>query len=85
VALLYRNGSEILIEWKQWKEKVWQPCPFHITDKTKCNARLCPCDLLLVNQWVNGVSGYLGTVKLVKCLHSRNGNGSQNAKAPKKG
>jgi hypothetical protein len=75
VAEPYRNGSETLIEWRQWKEQVWTLCPFGVTDKTKCNARLCPCALLRVNRWVNAVSGYLGTVKLVKFLHGRNGNG----------
>jgi len=73
VAQPYRNGSETLIQWKQWKDQIWALCPFGITDKTKCNVRLCPCALLRVNQWVNSVSGYLGSVKLVKYLHSRNG------------
>ena len=63
------------MEWKPWKEEGWEPCPFGSLDKAKCSARLCPCAVLQVNDWVNRISGYLGTVKLVKYLHSRNGGG----------
>ena len=61
-----------------WKEEGWEPCPFGSLDKAKCSARLCPCAPLQVNDWVNRISGYLGTVKLVKYLASKNGNGGGN-------
>lgn len=72
-----RVGSETLVAWKQWKEQVWKPCPFGVADQTKCSVHLCPCALVQVNRWVNGISGYLATVKLVKYLHARNGNSSR--------
>lgn len=75
MAQPYRNGAEILVQWKHWRDQVWEACPFGTLDKTKCNAYLCPCSLLQVNRWINRISGYLGTVKLVKYLHSRNGSG----------
>ena len=78
MAQPYRNGAEILVEWKHWKEEVWEICAFGSLDKTKCSARLCPCPVRQVNDWVNRMSEYLGTVKLVKYLHSRNGNGGGN-------
>jgi len=74
----YRNGADVLVEWKPWKEEAWEICPFGSLDKAKCSARLCPCAVVQVNAWVNRLSGYLGTVKLVKYLHSRNGNGGGN-------
>jgi hypothetical protein len=78
VAKSYRNGAEVLVEWKHWQEEVWEICPFGSLDKTKCSARLCPCAVRQVNDWVNRISGYLGTVKLVKYLASKNGNGGGN-------
>jgi hypothetical protein len=82
VATSYRNGAEVLVEWRQWKEEVWEPCPFGSLDKTKCSASLCPCTVRQVNAWMNTLSGYLGTVKLVKYLASRNGNGGGNGSGP---
>jgi hypothetical protein len=78
MAQPYRNGAEVLVKWKQWRKEVWDPCPFGSLDKTKCSTRLCPCSLLQINRWVNGVSGYLGTVKLVKYLATKNGKGGGN-------
>jgi hypothetical protein len=75
MAQPYRNGAEVLVEWRQWKEEVWDRCPFGSLDKPKCSARLCPCAVQQVSAWVNRISGYLGTVKLVKYLASKNGNG----------
>lgn len=66
------------MEWKPWKEEVWEPYPFGSLDKANCSARLCPCAVLQVNDWVNRISGCLGTVKLVKYLASKNGNGGGN-------
>lgn len=71
----YRNGGEILAEWRQWKDETWALCPFASHDKTVCSAQQCPCALKQVNLWVNTFSGYLGTVKLVKFLNRNNGNG----------
>jgi hypothetical protein len=81
MAQPYANGAEILVQWKHWRDEVWEICPFGSTDKTRCSAQLCPCTLLQVNRWVNRISGYLGTVKLVKYLHGRDG--SENAGALK--
>jgi hypothetical protein len=78
VAKSYRNGGEVLVEWREWKDDVWTDCPFRSQDKTKCSAQLCPCGPLRVNLWMNTISGYLGTVKMVKYLHSKNGNGKNN-------
>jgi hypothetical protein len=78
VVQSYRNGGEILVEWKRWKENVWQLCPFGTLDRTRCSAPLCPCDLLQVNHWINKISGYLGPVKMVKYFHARDGNGRGN-------
>ena len=78
VAKSYRNGAEVLVEWKHWRNEVWDPCPFSSLDKAKCSARLCPCAVLQVNDWVNRISEYLGTVKLVKYLASKNGKGGGN-------
>jgi hypothetical protein len=84
VAKSYRNGVEILVEWKQWKDEVWALCPLASHDKTICSQKLCPCAVMEVNLWMNGISGYLGTVKLVKFLGRENGkvrdggNGSNN-------
>jgi hypothetical protein len=78
VAIAYRNGAEILVEWRRWKDEVWAHCPYASQDKTKCSAQLCPCDLAHVSLWMNTISGYLGTVKLVKYLGTHNGNGRGN-------
>ena len=76
MAISYRNGAEVLVEWRQWKDAVWAHCPYASHDKTKCSARLCPCDVARVSLWMNSISGYLGTVKLVKYLGRENGNGN---------
>jgi hypothetical protein len=81
VAISYRNGAEILVEWRQWRDEVWTHCPYASQDKTKCSVQLCPCDLAYVGLWMNTISGYLGTVKLVKYLGRDNGNGRGNGQA----
>jgi hypothetical protein len=80
VAISYRNGSEILVEWRQWRDETWAHCRYASHDKTKCSAHLCPCGLAHVSLWMNTISGYLGTVKLVKYFGRENGNG--NGKTP---
>jgi hypothetical protein len=80
VAISYRNGAEILVEWRQWRDDVWVHCPYACQDKTKCSAQLCPCGLAQVSLWINTISGYLGTVKLVKYLGRHNGNGNGQVK-----
>ena len=40
-----QNGAEILVEWRHWRDEVWELCPFGSLDKTKCSARLCPCSI----------------------------------------
>jgi hypothetical protein len=77
VAISYRNGAEVLVEWRQWRDAVWAHCPYASHDKTKCSARLCPCDVAQVSLWMNSISGYLGTVKLVKYLGRETGNGDK--------
>lgn len=81
MAISYRNGAEILVEWRQWRDEVWAHCPYACQDKTKCSAQLCPCGLAQVALWMNTISGYLGTVKLVKYLGRENGNGRGNGQA----
>ncbi len=81
MAISYRNGAEILVEWRQWKDEVWAHCPYACQDKTKCSAQLCPCGLAHVSLGMNTISGYLGTVKLVKYLGRENGNGRGNGQA----
>jgi hypothetical protein len=76
VAISYRNGSEILVEWRQWRDETWTHCRYASHDKTKCSAQLCPCGLAHVSLWMNTISGYLGTVKLVKYFGRENGNGN---------
>lgn len=80
MAISYRNGAEILVEWRQWRDEVWADCRYACHDKSKCNAQLCPCDVARVGLWMNTISGYLGTVKLVKYLGRENGNGKGNGK-----
>jgi hypothetical protein len=75
VADSCRSGPEILVGWRQWKDETWALCPFASHDKTVCSAKHCPCAVKQVNLWVNTISGYLGTVKLVKFLNRNNGNG----------
>jgi len=75
VSQPYQNGAEILVEWRHWRDEVWEFCPFDSLDKTRCSARLCPCSLRQVNRWINRISGYLGIVKPVKYFHGRNGHG----------
>jgi hypothetical protein len=76
MAQPYRNGAEALVEWRQWKQEVWDRCPFGILDRAKRSASLCPCALQQVNAWMIRLSGYLGTVKLAKYLARKNGNGN---------
>jgi hypothetical protein len=47
-------------------------------DKAKYSARLCACAVLQFNDCVNRISGYLGTVKLVKYPASKNDKGGGN-------
>lgn len=81
----YRNSAEILLEWRRWKDETWALCPFASHDKTKCSTQHCPCTVLRVNLWVNAISGYLGTVKVVKFLGRDNGKGSDNGDGNKSG
>ena len=76
MAISYRNGAEVLVEWRQWKDAIWSHCRYASNDKTKCSARLCPCYVARVSLWMNTISGYLGTVKLVKYLGREDGNGN---------
>jgi hypothetical protein len=78
VAISYRNGAEVLVEWREWRDVVWAHCPYATQDKTKCSAQLCPCNVARIGLWMNTISGYLGTVKLVKYLGRKNGNGNGN-------
>ncbi len=77
MAISYRNGVEILVEWREWKQTIWAHCAYASHDKQECSARSCPCDVARISRWMNTISGYLGTVKLVKYLGRRNGNGKE--------
>lgn len=73
MANSYRNGAEMLVKWRQWKDEIWTLCPLASHDKTQCSAEHCPCAVLRVNLWMNTISGYLGTVKLVRFTGRENG------------
>lgn len=81
MAISYRNGAEILVGWRHWRDELWAHCPYACQDKTKCSAPLCPRGLAQVSLGMNTISGYLGTVKLVKYLGRENGNGRGNGHA----